>query len=194
MKSTISITGRSRTGEATPCMERICYKTIAIYPNFSDIGNAFALLINAGFTSNKISLLGREQEHWKARLRTKWETLNTETGALEGTAVGAFPGLMLVAGVHLTGGVGLLAAGPMIAVLEALGMGALSGTLMGSAMVNLNSTQEEVNIQNEMGNAICLGQWVIVAHSHDEGEALRALALLPNSRIIREADLGSMQQ
>lgn len=193
MSSTISIAKRSSTGEAMPSINvgNFPYKTIAIYPNFADVGGALAALRGGGFTSDQISLLGREQEHWQEQLSAKWETLNTATGAMEGAAVGAIPGLVLVAGIALTGGVGLLAAGPLVAALEALGLGALGGSLMGGAMTNLNSTQKEINVETEVEDAIGLGQWVIVAHSHDEAEALRAQALLPGSRVVHEMELGT---
>ena len=190
MRNTISLTKRPPTGGAMPPMSmgNFPYRTIAIYPNFVDIGNALAALKNEGFTNDQISLLGREQEHWQEHLSTRWETLNTAKGALGGAALGAIPGLVLIAGVALTGGVGLLAAGPMVAALEALGMGALGGSLLGGAASNLDSTQKEVNIEAEVEEAIGLGQWVIIAHSHDEAEALHAQALLPDSRVVLEAD------
>ena len=86
-------------------------KTIAIYPNFADVGDAFLLLNKEGFTNDQISLLGREQELWQQQLGQEWETLKTTKGVLEGAALGAIPGLVLVTGIALTGGVGLLVAG-----------------------------------------------------------------------------------
>lgn len=144
MKNTTATASRSHAGEAMPPinMGSFPYRTIAIYPDFNDVGGALALLKNAGFTNNQISLLGREQEHWKERLSTKWEAMNTATCTLEGAALGAIPGLALVAGVALTGGVGLLAVGPMVVALEALGLGALGGSLMGGVANNVDSTEK----------------------------------------------------
>lgn len=187
MKTTTSIASHSHTGEAKPPinMDGFPYKTIAIYPNFSDVGGALASLKNAGFTSDQISLLGREQEHWKEQLGAQWQAMNTATGALEGAAFGAIPGLVLVAGVALTGGVGLLAVGPMAVALEALGLGVLGGSLIGGVANNIDSAEKTVNVEAEVEDAIGRGQWVIVAHSYDEAEALRAQALLHDSRIVR---------
>ncbi len=41
--------------------------------------------------------------------------------------MGAIPGLVLVTGIALTGGAGLLVAGPMVAAMSALGLGSLAG-------------------------------------------------------------------
>jgi hypothetical protein len=163
------------------------YKTIAIYPNFADVGDAFLLLNKEGFTNDQISLLGREQEHWQEKLGHEWETLKTAKGAREGVALGAIPGLALVTGIALTGGVGLLVAGPMIAGMSALGMGALAGGLMGAtATGNLDSADKIFNVEEEVADAISHGHWVIVVHSHTEVEAAHAQALLPNRRIVRQ--------
>ncbi len=168
-------------------MGHLLYKTIAIYPNFSDVGNAISLLRSEGFTDDQISLLGREQEDWAERLSTQWETLHTAKGALIGGALGSVPGLVLIAGIVLTDGVGLLAAGPMVGALSALGIGALGGSVMGGGAINdLDNKNKEVNVELEVEEAIGNGHWVIVAQSHDESEALRAQALLSDSRIVME--------
>src|ERR1039457_6515503 len=133
MKTTTSDSRPSSTGEVMPLMEGFLYKTIAIYPNFADVGDAMFLLNKEGFTNDQISLLGREQEHWQEKFGHEWETLKTTKGALGGAALGAIPGLVLVTGIALTGGVGLLVAGPMMGAMSALGMGSLAGGVMGAA-------------------------------------------------------------
>lgn len=196
MGTLTSTATRSPSGEAMPPVdtENFLYRTIAIYPDFADVGGAIAVLKTGRFTIDQISLLGREQEHWKEQIGAKWEALNTAKGALGGAALGSIPGLVLVAGIALTGGVGLLVAGPMAAAMGALGMGALGGSLVGGATNNLGGAQKEVDIETEMENAISKGQWVVIAHSHDEAEALRAQALLPNSRIILSAEADAKSQ
>jgi hypothetical protein len=194
MRTTISLESISRTKAAMPPVDvkSFPYKTIAIYPDFSDVGSALVLLNNAGFTNDQISLLGREQEDWQNRLNAKWKTLHTAKGALEGAALGAIPGLVLVAGVALTGGIGLLAEGPMVGALSALGMGAFGGSVMGGvATSELDRSDKEVNVEAEVEEAIGLGKWVIVAHGHDKAEALRAQALLPDSRILLDTGSGA---
>jgi len=40
---------------------------------------------------------------------------------LEGAPLGSIPGLVLITGIALTGGVGLLVAGPMVGAMTAIG-------------------------------------------------------------------------
>lgn len=58
MKTTTSTASHSRTGETTPLMGRVHYKTIAIYPNLVDVGGTLSLLNKECFTDDQISLLG----------------------------------------------------------------------------------------------------------------------------------------
>lgn len=43
-----------------------------------------------------------------------------------------------------------------------------------------------MDVEEAVEDAISHGQWVIVAHSHNETEAMRVHALLPNSRNVLE--------
>lgn len=161
-------------------------KIVAIYPNFADVGDAIFLLRNEGFTDDKVSVLGREQEHWQEKLGKEWEANRTAKFALAGGALGAVPGLMLVAGIAITGGAGLLVAGPMLGALSALGMGSLAGSLMG---VGSSAADTMLNVEEEVANAISLGHWVIVVHCCTDAEAAHAQALLPNRRMVRDNEL-----
>jgi len=164
-------------------------KIVAIYPNFADVGDAIFLLKNEGFTDDQVSLLGREQEHWQEKLGNEWEAHKTAKFSLVGGALGAVPGLVLVAGIAMTGGVGLLAAGPMLGALSALGMGSLAGSLMGAGSTLADSM---LNVEEEVANAISLGHWVIIVHCHTDAEAAHAQGLLPNRRIVRDNDFKAM--
>jgi hypothetical protein len=186
MKATNSGEGLSATGEVIPLSGGFLYKTIAIFPNFADVGHALFLLKNEGFTDDQISLLGQEQPHWQEKIGHEWSTLKTTKGALGGAAMGAIPGLVLVTGIAITGGAGLLVAGPMIAAMSALGMGSFAGGVMGAASGAPGIAERIPNIEEEVTDAISQGQWVIVVHSYTEVEAAHAQALLPNRRIVRE--------
>jgi uncharacterized protein YjbJ (UPF0337 family) len=164
-------------------------KIVAIYPNFADVGDAISLLKNEGFTDDQISLLGREQEHWQENLGNEWEAHKTAKFALAGGALGAVPGLVLVAGIAITGGVGLLAAGPMLGALSALGLGSLAGSLMGAGS---NVADTMLSVEEEVANAISLGHWVIIVHCHTDAEAAHAQGLLPNRRIVLDNDSKAM--
>jgi len=167
--------------------EGFSYRVIAICPNFADVGNVLLALQREGFASERVSLLGREQEHWQEHLGREWEANKTAKGALVGGALGALPGLALVTGIALTGGAGLLAAGPLFGALSALGMGSLVGGLMGAG-----SGTVPLNVEEEVANAIGLGQWVIVVHCRTEAEAARAQAWLPNWRMVRDKESRTM--
>ena len=186
MKTDTSAASLSQTGKAMPPMGVPRYKTIAIYPHFADAGGAISLLKKAGYTNDQISLLGREQEHWQEKLGQEWDGLKTTKGAMEGAALGSIPGLVLVTGIALTGGAGLLVAGPMIGAMTALGLGALGGSVMGGVVSNNTDDVQTMDVEEAVADAISHGQWVIVAHSHNEAEAMRAHALLPNSRSVME--------
>jgi hypothetical protein len=186
MTTTTSGSSFSGAGEVIPRSGGFVYKTIAIYPRFADVGDALLVLKKEGFTDDQISLLGREQEHWQEKLGHEWASFQTAKGAMEGAAMGAIPGLVLVTGIALTGGVGLLVAGPMVAAMSALGMGSLAGGVMGARSSDLKIAEKIPNVEEEVADAISHGQWVIVVHSYSEVEAAHAQALLPNRRIVRE--------
>jgi len=139
---------------------------------------------------NKSVCSGREQEHWQEKLGQEWDGLKTTKGVLEGAALGSIPGLVLVTGIALTGGAGLLVAGPMIGAMTALGLGALGGSVMGGVASNNTDDVQTADVEEAVADAISHGQWVIVAHSHNETEAMRAQALLPNSRSVMESEPG----
>jgi hypothetical protein len=188
MKTNFPAAGASGSVAAMPLMDGFLFKTIAIYPHFADVGDALLQLNNAGFTMEQISLLGQEQEHWQENLGREWDTFSKTKKVLGGAALGAIPGLVLVSGIALTGGVGLLVMGPMVAGLSALGMGALCGGVMGTKSDDLKVAAKTLNVEDEVAEAITQGQWVIVVHSHTEEEARQIQALLPNRRIVRESE------
>src|ERR1035441_1202910 len=121
------------------------FKIVAIYPNFADVGDAIFVLKKEGFTDDQISLLGREQEHWQEKLGHEWASFQTAKGAMEGAAMGAIPGRVVFTGIALTGGVGLLVAGPMVAAMSALGMGSLAGGVMGARSSDLKIAEKIPN-------------------------------------------------
>ena len=171
------------------------YRIVAIYPNFADVRDAIFLLKNEGFTDDQISLLGREQEHWQEKLGDEWKAHKSAKGALVGGALGAVPGLVLVAGIAMTGGAGLLAAGPMLGALSALGLGSLAGSLLMGASSSV--ADKMLNVEEEVVNAISLGHWVIIVHCHTDAEAAHAQGLLPNRRIVKAmapSDLAAGEQ
>ncbi len=188
MKTTSSTVDPSSANKATPLMGGFLFKTIAIYPNFADVRSNLALLNEAGFTNDQISVLGREQEHWQENLKQEWDAVKTAKGALGGAALGSIPGLVIITGMALTGGVGLLVAGPLVVGMSTLGFGALSGGLIGGGLGALDADKKimDVNVGEEVEDAISHGKWVLIAHSYDEAEATHAQRLLQGSRTVHE--------
>lgn len=164
------------------------FRTVAIYPDLAGAAEAIALLNKEGFASEQISLLGREQDNWREKLELNWKMAHAAKGSAVGAALGSIPGLVLVTGVAISGGIGILAVGPMLTALTTLGMGALGGGLMGGAVNSLDRSQQFSHIREAVEDAIGRGQWVVIAHCHDETEAMHAQSLLPDSRIGREPD------
>jgi hypothetical protein len=186
MKTTDTAASKSGTEAVIPVVEELPYKAIAIYPNFSDVGDALVMLNTASITSDQISLLGQEQEHWQEDTGHEWEKLKVAKGAAWGAALGAIPGLVLVTGVAFTGGAGLLVAGPMLGAMSALGMGSLAGGLMGAGSSKVDGAEVMLNLEEKVVSALRHGNWVIVVHSRTEPEAAHAQALLSNGLMSRK--------
>lgn len=160
-------------------MKKFLYKTVAIYPDLPAVSATLTYLEHEGFTPDQISLLGRQSEHLSENLELEWETFKTVEGTLMGAVIGSMPGLAIIAGVALTGGLGLIAAGPMVPGLIATGMGALSGGVVGGFYNLLTSKEEhEVDLEADVEAALCRGLWVIVVHTQSESEAAIALEAL----------------
>ncbi len=186
MKTMHSDVDLTSTSQSTPLMGGFLYKTIAIYPDFADVGSNLTLLNNEGFSNDQISLLGREQEHWQEHIKQEWDALKAAKGALGGAALGSIPGLVIITGMALTGGIGLLVAGPLVVTMSTLGFGALGGGLMGASLSHVESQEKLMDVGEEIQDAISHGKWVIIVHSHDEAEATRAQGLLAGSRTVHE--------
>lgn len=188
MKNAPSTSAKSAPGDAVPPKGTFDHKTIAVYPDFADVGDAFLLLNKNGFSNDQISVLGREQPHWQENVGREWETFKVTKAAAGGAALGAVPGLVLLSGIVLTGGVGVLVVGPMVSAMATLGMGALGGGVMGAGSSLLDISDTRLSVEQEVAEAIGLGQWVVVVHTGTEAEAQRARALMPYRRIARHED------
>ncbi len=167
-------------------LDHFFYKTVAIFPVFAEAAKAIAALNTRGIANDRISLLGREQEHWQQDFKLERKSLTPAKGAMVGAALGAIPGLVLVSGIALTGGAGLLVAGPLFAVMSALGMGALSGGVIGAASKALNVDETVHDLEKEVTSALGQGHWVVIVHDHAESDAKISQTLLPESHIVQD--------
>jgi hypothetical protein len=168
-------------------MKPFLYKSIAIYPDLSGVAATLTQLEAAGFGTDQISLLGRQSEHINENLELERDTYKAVEGTVVGAALGTLPGLALVAGVALTGGLGLIAAGPLVPALMAAGMGALAGGITGGFMDLVDAKESQADLETEVEEAILRGHWVMVVHSRSQEEAHRAQDMLEHGQGVLEA-------
>lgn len=125
-----------------------------IFNNVSSAEMAVHSLENMGIRRDKISVLMSDEvgrKNFKVESKTKGPE-GVAAGATVGGALGAIAaGLTAVGTVTLTGGAGLLAAGPVVAALAGggagAGVGGLLGGLIGSGMNETEAKMVEKNLQ-----------------------------------------------
>lgn len=116
----------------------------AVFNEMSQANHAIDRLHAAGFTDAEISVLTSDSTDRQAF------AVQTHSKATEGAAIGAGVGGTVAAiiagltavGVVASGGLGLLAVGPLVAALAGLGAGAAAGGLVG-ALVGLGIPEHE---------------------------------------------------
>lgn len=105
----------------------------AVFHEASQASYAIERLHGAGFLDSDISVLTSESTHRNAfavRTGSKVGEGAAVGAGIGGATVGLLAGLTAV-GVVASGGLGLLAAGPIVAVLAGLGAGAAAGGVVG---------------------------------------------------------------
>jgi hypothetical protein len=123
-------------------------------------------LISNGFSRDDISLLmsdmtrGRE---FGVEMATKAPE-GAAAGATVGGVLGAIAAGLVALGTIVVPGLGLLAAGPVVAVLAGLGAGAAAGGLTG-ALIGLGIPEHEAKFYNE---ALERGGILVGVYSHDD--------------------------
>ncbi len=112
-------------------------KNKAVFGVFHSVATAEAAvdsLVNAGFSSNDVSVLMQDQQSSKdfAHEKNTKAPEGATTGAATGGVVGGTLGLLAGVGLLAIPGVGpLIAAGPIMASLAGLGVGAATGGIVG---------------------------------------------------------------
>lgn len=113
-----------------------------LFPNFESAGRAIEALQALGFDNQELSVLTADTTTGDMTTKAA-ESRVTDSNAPEGASVGAgvgsavgaaVAGLAAVGSVTATGGVGLLATGPLIAGLAGAGVGGAAGGLIGGLM------------------------------------------------------------
>jgi hypothetical protein len=141
----------------------------------SDAERAVEELVHYGFSRDDISLLmsdatrGRE---FGLAMATKAPEGAT-TGATIGGVLGAIAAGLVAVGIIAVPGIGLTAAGPIIATLAGLGAGAAAGGLTG-ALIGLGMPEHEAKFYNE---EIERGGILVGVYTHDDraGQARKIL-------------------
>jgi hypothetical protein len=184
MITTPSVAGNSSTIGTTPTAHNFQYETIAIYPNPAELAKALKLLNREGYNRDQISILGREQPNWDEKLKKDLGDLNDPDATTESGTLAIFSGVAIAVGVALTGGVGLLAAGPIAAYVGAVGLGAMTTGVLGGVVAAMDNEHAAHSVSEEVRNAIMKGEWVLVVHSRDEEDTKNIEAVLPGSKSI----------
>jgi len=133
---------------------------VALYDNLTIAHRAAQDLINAGFSSNSISLAagdatGEYRRYLADETQPAGNTSNdaVATGAGIGAVVGGLGGLLVGLGTLLIPGVGpIIAAGPLLTSLTSLGVGAGVGAVAGGvagALADMGVPEEEANYYTE---------------------------------------------
>jgi hypothetical protein len=137
-----------------------------IFKNRRAADNAVEQLNAAGFSERDISVLmsdetrGREfgvQDSSKA-------PEGAVTGAAAGGALGALAAGLIAVGVVAVPGLGLLAAGPLLAVLAGAGAGGAAGGLLGG-LVGAGVPEHEAKL---LANEVAEGGILLGVYAHDD--------------------------
>ena len=122
----------------------------ALYTDAIDAQRAYQGLITVGFAPAEISVLMSEAtrgKHFAIEGNTKAAEGAAAGGAIGGT-VGAIAAGLAAVGVLALPGVGLLAAGPLVAALAGAGAGAAVGGL-GGALIGMGFPEHEAKLYSE---------------------------------------------
>ena len=116
----------------------------AVFHEMSQASYAIERLHSSGFTDSEISVLTSESTHRNAfavKTGSKVGEGAAVGAGVGGATVGILAGLTAV-GVVASGGLGLLAAGPIVAALAGLGAGAAAGGIVGG-LIGLGIPEHE---------------------------------------------------
>lgn len=149
-----------------------------IFERHMDADNATAALMQKGFNIEDISILmsdeSRQRHFHNVDTRNDAVAKGGAAGAALGGVLGAIAAALTVIGVITIPGIGLLAAGPIVAVLAGTGAGAAVGGL-GGALAGAGFSEGDARhfeAQLEKGNI------VMIVHTNTEQQILAASEVL----------------
>ena len=121
---------------------------VALYNSRGEASKAVDSLVASGITNNDISVLMSDTTHEKefgVEVNSKVPEGGLAGSAIGGTIGAIAAGLTSVGAVALTGGAGVLAAGPIVAALAGGGAGAAVGGITGS-LIGLGFDENEAKL------------------------------------------------
>lgn len=149
----------------------------AIFPDVTQTENAVDRLINAGFSSSDISVLGPDKRSTR-ELATEKNTKAPEgaaAGGVVGGAIGGTLGLLAGIGALAIPGLGpFIAAGPIMGLLGGIGSGGVVGGVVG-ALVGMGLPEYEAK---RYEGYIRDGGMLVSVHCDTSGDVKRAKDVL----------------
>jgi uncharacterized membrane protein len=152
-----------------------------VFKSQYDANQTLSQLLEEGFNKDNISLIMSDATKGKIFAEVPESTSvaqGSTAGALWGGAIGVLIAGLTAVGSITVPGVGLLVAGPIVAILSGAGVGAAVGGVSG-ALISYGFSVDEANRYEE---EIRLGKAVVVVHTTDEDASKVA------RRILREHD------
>jgi predicted phage tail protein len=141
---------------------------------------AIASLLTAGLTKDDISLLisDKAKENFSSATKDTGDRtiVDSAIGASTGGVLGALLAGLTTVGAVLIPGAQLLVVGPLVAVLSGVGAGAALGGIAGALSAVGISAAESARYADELK----AGKAVVLAHTHNDKQALTARAVLMN--------------
>ncbi|GAA0133521.1 hypothetical protein YSY43_03610 [Paenibacillus sp. YSY-4.3] len=142
------------------------HKIVGVFASEQDATNAIEDLKRYGFSSDDISVVGRNKDHMDA-MREETGTKAPEgvaSGAAAGGVVGGLTGLLAGLGALAIPGIGpIVAAGPIAAALTGAAVGAGAGGLVGG-LIGLGIPENEAK---EYSSQVEHGRVLVLVDGHD---------------------------
>jgi hypothetical protein len=160
-----------------PIGENFMKTVAAIFPSLGQAGEAYLDLKNLGVPEEDISLIaGNEASlHDEYLAKSRKASVSTAAAAASDASLGGGVGIVAMLVAFAIPGVGpIVALGPLLTVLGAMGIGAVAGGLIG-ALHQMGISHEEAPLYEE---AVRRGAVMVTARIDEELEEKRAVAAL----------------
>jgi len=150
---------------------------------------AYAELRGIGFEPERLSMLMSEDAHGKHFRMTEGSRVAEGTigGGIAGGALGALVAGLVAVGVIALPGVGLVAAGPIVAALAGAGAGGVSGGLIGG-LVGMGVPEHEAKV---LGEKVTRGGILMAVEVNSSREEEQAREILHRHTEAKLSEVGS---